>query len=261
LLLAAVLGAAVYGVVLFVGYMQAVEMRHRLARLKHEDPDVRFLAAKRLGFGAARYYEEVVPALAETMNDEEELVAYEAAHSLALLARGRPDALEALTKALVADNPSLRWRAARALGHAPRSDELIELLLTRLEDSHPQVRQDAAEALRWQKPRKWEHLPPMLKAMQRTDSKLRASIAEVLGEFGTEGGGVVPVLCDALMDKNRYVRSKAIDSLGKIGTPARQAVPALLRLAGDAKEEWEREEAAQALKRIDPKAAEKAGIK
>jgi HEAT repeat protein len=63
-----------------------------------------------------------------------------------------------------------------------------------------------------------------------------------------------------LRDRNPDLRYRAAVALGNMGAEARAAVPALLRLFQDDRSEVVREEAAAALKRIDPAAAKKAGL-
>ena len=71
---------------------------------------------------------------------------------------------------------------------------------------------------------------------------------------------MLPVLTAALTDENLYVRRDAARAWGAFGAEAREAVPALLERLSD-KEPSVRKAAADALKKIDPEAAAKAGAR
>lgn len=65
-------------------------------------------------------------------------------------------------------------------------------------------------------------------------------------------------LIGTLQDEDADVRAKSIAMLGEIGPQARPAVPSLLALLNDKSVSAE---AAEALRQIDPEAAERAGVK
>ena len=79
-----------------------------------------------------------------------------------------------------------------------------------------------------------------------------------LGQIQGEPQLVVPTLLMSLHDPDPGVRGDAAFSVGAFG--ARQAIPKLLELLHD-QLEWTREQAAEALKKIDPQAAAIARVK
>src|SRR5262249_7292742 len=68
------------------------------------------------------------------------------------------------------------------------------------------------------------------------------------------------ILTNALKDENLYVRRDAAKALGQFGPEAQDAVPALLERLRDS-EPSVRKAAGQSLKRIDPAAAARAGVR
>jgi HEAT repeat protein len=89
--------------------------------------------------------------------------------------------------------------------------------------------------------------------------KRREAIRE-LGTRTTEVPQVIPALVEALRDGSPYVRHDAVLALGKFGAEAREAVPALTAALRDGDRKV-RTAAGKALKKIDPPAASKAGIR
>ena len=65
---------------------------------------------------------------------------------------------------------------------------------------------------------------------------------------------------EALKSKEEGLPGKALEALGKIGPAAKEAVPALVEIVKNGKKAM-RKQAGDALKRIDPKAAAKAGVR
>jgi HEAT repeat protein len=89
--------------------------------------------------------------------------------------------------------------------------------------------------------------------------KQRQAIRE-LGARPEEAERVVPALCEALRGENGYVRHDAATTLGKFGAEACAAVQPLLKALTD-KEHRVRTAAGAALKKINPQAARKAGVR
>lgn len=63
-----------------------------------------------------------------------------------------------------------------------------------------------------------------------------------------------------MKDRHHEVRRSAAKALGQLGTAAKDAVPALIETLKDENGDV-RQDAAIALKKIDPEAAKKAGLK
>jgi len=101
-------------------------------------------------------------------------------------------------------------------------------------------------------------VPCLLDAAVDSDFSIRFNALTALGEIHAQPELVVPVLVAALrnMDESRVA---AEDALGDFGAEAKAAVPSLVKLLKD--EPPPRSFAASALKRIDPVAAAKAGMK
>ncbi len=145
----------------------------------------------------------------------------------------RPKSAPVLTNLLSSTNPTTRYRAADALATAL---------------SHPSAEVMARTAL--------------LSALGDPDDGLRGSAAYALGmSVGISRAHrdkVIPALTEALSDPHPTVRGNAAASLGNHGTNARPAVPRLLHLLQDTNA-YPRQHSAQALPKIDPEAAAKAG--
>jgi HEAT repeat protein len=71
----------------------------------------------------------------------------------------------------------------------------------------------------------------------------------------------MPVLISALHDPNQMVQSQAVLTLGEWGPNARIAVPALVDCLNASNGFPVRSEVIDALKKIDPEAVAKAGVK
>jgi HEAT repeat protein len=123
-------------------------------RLKDADPDVRLLAAQRLG-GRGPKGAERAWAIIGILNDAHIGVRREAAWSLGVIGA---DAWPALRKALDDENPRVRAGAALALEDAykhkepepwpsQQAKEIAPILKKLLSDADPEVRRNAEEAL------------------------------------------------------------------------------------------------------------------
>jgi HEAT repeat protein len=167
-----------------------------------------------------------IPALVAAMENED--AANAAGYSLSMML---PKSASVLTNILATGNSVARSAAATALGKAylhPEVEEMARLALVRAlqQDPDPRPRGAAARAF-WS----WN---------QRLDL-------------------VVPALTGALSDPHPMVRGQAASSLGTLGSPSKPAVPELLKLLKDT-DAFLRKQAADALLRIDPEAAAKAGV-
>lgn len=101
-------------------------------------------------------------------------------------------------------------------------------------------------------------VPCLLDAATNSDFSIRFNALTALGEIHAQSELVVPVLVAALRNRDES-RVAAEASLGDFEEDAKAAVPSLLELAKD--EQPPRSFAAEALKRIDPDAAARAGVK
>jgi len=101
-------------------------------------------------------------------------------------------------------------------------------------------------------------IPALLRCATNTNPMVRGNAIYALGQIQGEPQLVVPTLLVSLHDPDPGVRGDAAFSAGAFG--ARQAIPRLLELLHD-QLEWTREQAAEALKKIDPQAAATARVK
>ena len=100
----------------------------------------------------------------------------------------------------------------------------------------------------------------LISQLQAEDAAVRLETVHALQEKMDESSSVVPALASALKDPDTYVRRDAARALGHFGESAVEAVPALLGAVRD-KEPSVRKAATAALKKIDPAAAARAGIR
>jgi HEAT repeat protein len=101
-------------------------------------------------------------------------------------------------------------------------------------------------------------LPDLIKALKGKDAAVRGAAISSLGKIRSEPEKVIPLLIPYLGDDNLDVT--AANALAEFGSLAKPAVPKLLPLL-QAKDRDDRAAAKAALKKIDPLAAAKAGIK
>ena len=101
-------------------------------------------------------------------------------------------------------------------------------------------------------------VPCLLDAATNSDSSIRFNALIALGEIHARPELVVPVLVAALRNRDDS-QIAAEDALGDFGADAKAAVPSLVELLKD--ERPPRSFAAAALKRIDPEAATRVGMK
>ncbi|HXT41832.1 MAG TPA: HEAT repeat domain-containing protein [Candidatus Angelobacter sp.] len=101
-------------------------------------------------------------------------------------------------------------------------------------------------------------IPVLLRCATNTNPVVRGNAIYALGQIHGDPELVLPVLIRSLHDSDHGVRGDAAFAVGAFG--ARQAVPTLLELLKDELEST-REEAAEALKKIDPAAAANGDVK
>ncbi|WP_017297909.1 HEAT repeat domain-containing protein [Nodosilinea nodulosa] len=126
------------------------------------------------------------------------------------------------------------------------SEAAIPSLLKALENSDSDVRMSAAEALG--QIGSEAAIPSLLKAIENSDSDVRWSVAEALGKIGSEAA--IPSLLKALEDQDPNVRVSAAEALGKIGSEV--AILGLLKALGE-QNLYHQGVVAEALVKIDSK--------
>jgi HEAT repeat protein len=227
--------------------------------LDDAEADVRALAAKALGrIGADA--KAALPKLEEALKEKDARVRVNAALALYQVGGGTAG-LPVLMEALADTQPHVREQACAALAvlgvKAAPAGALLRKAAT---DKEARVRALAAEAL--------GNLPPtaelqttLNEAMADKDEDVRLSAARALWRSRgspADPGKLVDLVAAGLESENAGVRKRAAQVLGDFGAGAKGAVPALVQALRD-RENAVREAAAAALRRIDPKAAAKAG--
>jgi HEAT repeat protein len=229
--------------------------------LGDEEVDLRALAAKALGRIGSEA-KEALPKLEAALKDKDARVRVNAALAL-FQVDGRTAGLPVLQQALADTAPHLREQACAALAvlgvkAAPAS----ALLLKTMRDGEARVRALCAEAL-GNLPESAKVQTRLTEALSDKDEEVRLSAARALwknrGAPG-EPGKLVELVTAGLESDKPAVRKRAAQVLGEFGAGARAAVPGLLQALRD-REGAVREAAAAALRRIDPKAARKAGVR
>jgi len=103
-------------------------------------------------------------------------------------------------------------------------------------------------------------VPSLLRRVRDPNNFVRLNAVFALGQIHADAESVVPALIESLSDSDALARANAADGLRNFGTAATSAVPALVQSLNDT-DSIARERAEWALKKIDPEAAAKAGVK
>jgi HEAT repeat protein len=230
----------------------AVEVARLVLDLKDRKVAVRRSAAYLLG-KRGRAARAAAPALANALKDADREVQLRAA--LALGRIGEP-ALPALAGALKDQDRDARRGAVAALRHfGPKAKAVVPLLIEALKDNDAQVRTWAALTLA---PMGELAVPALVGAFKDGDTETCLWAGMALSRIGEQA---VPALTAAVKDRDSVsARRGATRALGLFGPGAKAAVPALVGALGDSDPEV-RTNAALALKRIDPEAARRAGVR
>src|SRR5262249_42890883 len=155
----------------------------------------------------------------------------------------------------------VRLGVASALGQmGPAAAEVVPHLMELLLDGDESVRRASVTALA----RIGEAaVLPLSKALRHQNVLLRLQAAKALGEMGKTAQSAVQPLSKALRDEDPEVAVAAAQALGAIGPEASHAIPALTEVFRSSRqgETPLGSAAAEALRKIDPKAAAKLGIR
>jgi HEAT repeat protein len=238
-----------------------------------KDKDVGPAAAAALGhFGKG-----AVPVLIAALKSGDAGLRAAAAEGLAAVGPDAREAVPALEAAVKDGDEWARVHAGLALWKvAGRKEEAIRLLKARLADEDTQ--EDAAEKLGSMGAGAKAALPDLTKLLKGPDSSVRVAAALAVWRITGEAGVVVPMLVESARCEHGEIAEEALTALGEMGPAAKAAVPALLELrkaeqdsqpihlqANDPwkwSKAWETvKRAEEALRRIDPAAAAKAGVR
>ena len=153
------------------------------------------------------------------------------------------------------------WVAPFAFGEsgAKAQNTVPELVEIANGDISPASKTGAIMALGCIGPSAKEAVPSLLRWATNANANVRSSSIVALSNIGAEPDRVVPVLINAVHDPN--FRTSAVLALENFGPDAKSAVPALLELLAAHNSLLEDSVVAEALVKIDPEAAAKAGVK
>jgi len=103
-------------------------------------------------------------------------------------------------------------------------------------------------------------VPALLTLLNDEDEYVRMTALKSLVEIDPEGEKTQASLVAALRDKDAMVRGTTAHLCAGLGPKAKAAVPTLIAMLKDEKEGNVRSLAGDALKKIDPEAAKRAGV-
>ncbi len=160
----------------------------------------------------------------------------------------------------------VRRRSALALALMGKDAEpaVPDLAGVLLKDEKGSVRLAAGTAIWRLGPIAKNAAPEIIQAYKdvNQDEEVRLMAAYALGKIGIANKEVVPTLVETLRTGEASQKRLAALVLGQIGPDAKEAVPELIKVYGNNVMDPESSKrAAEALKKIDPEAAAKAGIK
>lgn len=145
--------------------------------------------------------------------------------------------------------------------HRPAAKEVLAELLPMLKDADAEKRVLAAMMIERFGPEAESTVPALIAGLNDPNPKALAFIITALGEVGAGAKETVPALLAFLKGKDdKGMKPEVIYALGRIGPRAKEAVPELIPLLKD-QDQRLRKAAAEALQKIDPDAATKAGVK
>jgi HEAT repeat protein len=211
-----------------------------LAVLKDRDAYTRSRVAYALG-SIGPEAKVSVPALIEVSKQEAECVRLEAC--TALIRLGKADAgIPPLLKLLKEDSKR-------------RTDSFLNRIGGAL------LANDIFYRRKYLGPESTEAVPVLVRALKDENEGVRSFAWLALMRIGPGAKEAVPALAGMLKDKEHTTRSRAALALGHIGPQAKEAFPALIQSLRGCWDLEYCETAAEALKKIDPKAAAKAGVR
>jgi HEAT repeat protein len=223
-----------------------------LAELKDKDVNVRRAAVagiRKLGPGGKR----AIPALVQTLSDEDNRTAAQAAMAIADIGA---DAVPHLAKELAREGlkPRTRILLIQTLGEIGGEARAVSHKLINLtQDKDPEIRCEAVSAIaRVDGKSAVCYLASVLR--QETDDRVKLALLNALAGFGPDAQKAVPVVVDMLRkgptepEEGYFIPSAAAECLASMGRPA---VPALVEVLGDARTDpVARETALESLERI-----------
>jgi HEAT repeat protein len=241
---------------------------------------LRYDAIKALGT-RPNHKEEAVPVLVEALLDPQPAIRTESARALKSLgcdattgsesldralkneadeirywfahqARQAKSARQGVEAGLIVANLDVRIKAVELLGRMGDEGKPSAAMLRRLRDTCDEAELRGAVGLALGQLDGDGPIPELAKALKDPDPIVRGRAALQLGRMGKAG---VPALRVALKENDADIRASTLGALGRIGAAAADAVPELVPLLKD-ENPLIRKLAADALRKIDPKALE-----
>jgi HEAT repeat protein len=233
-----------------------------LEAVKDQDSKVRAAAVAALGaMGPAA--KTAIPAGTRLLRDEDSAVRRSAAVALWYIDRRVDGTLNNLIEGIRDDDhdPVDRIECIQIIGTmAPKSKRAVGSLVQVLADRRPEIRVASAKALLQLGPEAVSRAITYLVRMiidKKTGNDDRRAAGDALVEIGADA---VEGMLRLLRDDDPDVRELGAVLLGRMATRAKAAITPLTRALND-DEDSVRQAAGEALKKIDPDAAAKAGIK
>jgi len=178
-----------------------------------------------------------------------------ASYALYALGTNAKPVLPALTNPLFHTNTHFFSGALAGMG-----PEGFPALIAALTNQNADNRLSAAMGLEWARSDLNLVVPALIARLSDQDRMVHFTAVLELGQLHAEPGLAVPALMEDFPGKDPELRSLILEALGRFETNGKAAVPMLLETLSD-NDRAVRDEATFALKRIDPAAAAKAGVK
>jgi HEAT repeat protein len=257
--------------------------------LDEELADRRRVAAYALGSMGPKAA-SATDALAKTLFAKDPGVRTMAARALGKIGPGAKSALPQLEKAFDDKVAGVRIESALATWFISGEAKNVGVLVRALKDESASVRENACHALGVMKAAAKDAVDPVAKLLDDKDLRVRAVMT--LGEIGPPAKKMLPTLKKLLEDKDGDTQlaaalavyqisgdvkesmkvleellgtekhyTLAINALGEMGPAAIGMLPTLVNLYREEEVAADRMALANAIKKIDPKAAAKLGIK
>lgn len=178
--------------------------------------------------------------------------------------RQKKKLLPEFLEAMQSRNWGMRNNAALALKYYPeQKEEVVPVLVKAVRDPQAQVSMVAAESLDIIDPQAVVNagvVPILINLLKDPDQQIAMNAARTLGKIRKQLEVVIPTLMEAAQGTNYEVAASSLDGLADFGAEAKAAVPLAMATLRH-KDGRMRYAAAYALKKIDPEAAAKAGVK
>jgi hypothetical protein len=136
----------------------------------------------------------------------------------------------------------------------------IPSLLAALTNQNDYIRHSAASGLGWECSNFEAVVPALIASLQDKNRLVQIAAIQSLGQLHAEPELAVPALMNAFTNHDMLLRSSVLISLGQFEAGAMDSVPMVMTALNDS-DQTVRTSAVFALKKIDPEAAKKAGIK